>query len=123
MHIITVCGNGIGSSLMLAGKVEELCEEEGIKADVESMDLNGASSANPDLFITVKELAPELHGNVVIVRSYVNKKKIREDASRQSRRPPLTPKAARKRAVPCGRGKRAHVREKGSADASHPSHT
>ena len=39
-----------------------------------------ASSANPDLFITVKELAPELHGNVVIVRSYVNKKKIREDA-------------------------------------------
>ena len=62
MHIITVCGNGIGSSLMLAGKVEELCEEEGIKADVESMDLNGASSANPDLFITVKELAPELHG-------------------------------------------------------------
>lgn len=34
MHIITVCGNGIGSSLMLAGKVEELCEEEGIKADV-----------------------------------------------------------------------------------------
>lgn len=80
MHIITVCGNGIGSSLMLAGKVEELCEEEGIKADVESMDLNGASSANPDLFITVKELAPELHGNVVVVRSYVNKKKIREDA-------------------------------------------
>ena len=74
MHIITVCGNGIGSSLMLAGKVQE------IAADVESMDLNGASSSNPDLFITVKELAPELHGNIVIVRSYVNKKKIREDA-------------------------------------------
>ena len=52
------------SSLMLAGKVEELCEEEGIKADVESMDLNGASSANPDLFITVKELAPELHATL-----------------------------------------------------------
>lgn len=80
MQIITVCGNGIGSSLMLAGKVQELCDEEGIQANVESMDLNGASGANPDLFITVKELAPELHGNIVIVRSYVNKKKIREDA-------------------------------------------
>ena len=80
MHIITVCGNGIGSSLMLAGKVQEICDEEGISADVESMDLNGASSSNPDLFITVKELAPELHGNIVIVRSYVNKNKIREDA-------------------------------------------
>ena len=44
------------------------------------MDLNAASSANPDMFITVKELAPELHGNIVIVRSYVNSKKIREDA-------------------------------------------
>lgn len=122
MHIITVCGNGIGSSLMLAGKVEELCEEEGIKADVESMDLNGASSANPDLFITVKELAPELHGNVVIVRSYVNKKKIREDAL-EAIKAAAANAAARKRAVPCGRGNRAHVREKGSADASHPSHT
>lgn len=80
MHIITVCGNGIGSSLMLAGKIQELCDAEGIKADVESMDLNAASSAKPDLFVTVKELAPELSGNVVIVRSYVNAKKIREDA-------------------------------------------
>ena len=80
MHIITVCGNGIGSSLMLAGKVQEICDEEGIAADVESLDLTGASSSNPDHFITVKELAPELHGNIVIVRSYVNKKKIREDA-------------------------------------------
>ena len=80
MHIITVCGNAIGSSLMLAGKVQELCDAEGIKAEVESMDLNAASSANPDMFITVKELAPELHGNIVIVRSYVNSKKIREDA-------------------------------------------
>lgn len=123
MHIITVCGNGIGSSLMLAGKVEELCEEEGIKADVESMDLNGASSANPDLFITVKELAPELHGNVVIVRSYVNKKKIREDALEAIKAAAANAKAAQKGAVPCGRGKRAHVKKKGSPDASHPSHT
>lgn len=80
MHIITVCGNGIGSSLMLAGKVQQICDDEGIKADVESMDLNAASSASPDLFITVKELAPSLHGKVAIVRSYVNAKKIKEDA-------------------------------------------
>ena len=45
-----------------------------------SVDLNAASAATPDMVITVKELAPELHGNIVIVRSYVNSKKIREDA-------------------------------------------
>lgn len=36
MKILTVCGNGIGSSLMLAMKIEELCKEEGIDAQVES---------------------------------------------------------------------------------------
>ncbi len=80
MHIIAVCGNGIGSSLMLATKIQSLCDSEGIKANVESMDLNGATGAKPDLFVTVKELAPQLSGNIVVVRSYVNAKKIREDA-------------------------------------------
>ena len=58
MHIITVCGNGIGSSLMLAGKVQEICDEEGIAADVESMDLNGASSSNPDSSSRSRSLRP-----------------------------------------------------------------
>nr|WP_242850174.1 hypothetical protein [Clostridium polynesiense] len=30
MKILTVCGNGIGSSLMLAMKIEEICKENGI---------------------------------------------------------------------------------------------
>ena len=42
MKILTVCGNGIGSSLMLAMKIEELCKEEGIDAQVESSDFNSA---------------------------------------------------------------------------------
>ena len=29
LNIITVCGNGIGSSLMLKMKIEEICEENG----------------------------------------------------------------------------------------------
>ena len=29
LRILTVCGNGIGSSLMLAMKIEEICKEEG----------------------------------------------------------------------------------------------
>lgn len=79
MHIITVCGNGIGSSLMLANKIKKLCDDEGIAAEVESMDVNGASSASPDCFITVKELASHLTGEVIVVRSYINIKKIYED--------------------------------------------
>ncbi|BBR06712.1 hypothetical protein WP3S18C02_39820 [Klebsiella quasipneumoniae] len=36
--IRTVCGNGIGSSLMAANNVKKICEELGIKADVASVD-------------------------------------------------------------------------------------
>lgn len=80
MYIVTVCGNGIGSSLMLATKIEQMCQENNMKVQVESCDLSAAGSKNCDLFITVKELAPQLNKeNVAIVRSYINRKKIEED--------------------------------------------
>ena len=80
LKILTVCGNGIGSSLMLAMKVQEICVEEGIDADVESCDFNSAQGRPADLIITVKELAQQFEGrNVAVIRSYVNKKKIKED--------------------------------------------
>ena len=80
MKILTVCGNGIGSSLMLSMKIEEICTEEGIDAQVESSDFNSAQGKNVDLIVTVKELAEQFdHKKIAIIRSYVNKKKIRED--------------------------------------------
>ncbi len=80
MKIITVCGNGIGSSLMLAMKIQEICDEEGIKAEVESSDVSAAVGKKCDLIVTVKELASHFNNdNTLIVRSYINKKKIKED--------------------------------------------
>ncbi|MVX67011.1 PTS maltose transporter subunit IIBC [Clostridium chromiireducens] len=80
MDIITVCGNGIGSSLMLAMKIEEICRENNIKANVESTDFNSAQGKKADLIITVKELAQQFDNReVAVVRSYINKKKITED--------------------------------------------
>ncbi|WP_244835043.1 PTS sugar transporter subunit IIB [Clostridium sp. BJN0001] len=80
MDILTVCGNGIGSSLMLAMKIEEICKENGIPAKVESTDFNSAQGKKADLIVTVKELAEQFEGReVAVVRSYINKKKITED--------------------------------------------
>ncbi|VTM41304.1 phosphotransferase system, lactose/cellobiose-specific IIB subunit [Klebsiella quasipneumoniae] len=45
--IRTVCGNGIGSSLMAANNVKKICEELGIKADVASVDLLTPSGKKP----------------------------------------------------------------------------
>ena len=82
LKILTVCGNGIGSSLMLAIKIEELCKEEGINdIAVESADFNSALSKDVDIIVTVKEIASQFpeNKNVIITRSYTNKKKIKED--------------------------------------------
>ncbi|UJA30629.1 PTS sugar transporter subunit IIB [Clostridium sporogenes] len=80
MNILTVCGNGIGSSLMLAMKIEEICKDNGIAANVESTDFNSAQGKKADLIVTVKELAEQFEGrDVAVVRSYINKKKITED--------------------------------------------
>lgn len=80
MKILTVCGNGIGSSLMLAMKIEQICKENGIDVEVESTDFNSVGSKRADLIVTIKELASQIENReVAIVRSYVNKKKIIED--------------------------------------------
>ena len=82
LKILTVCGNGIGSSLMLAMKIEELCKEEGINdIAVESADFNSALSKDVDIIVTVKVIASQFpeNKNVIITRSYTNKKKIKED--------------------------------------------
>lgn len=80
LQIVTVCGNGIGSSLLLKMRVEKILKAEGIEANVESSDSNGAVGKNADLYVTVKEFAnifPE-GTDVCVVPSYTNKKKIEE---------------------------------------------
>ncbi len=81
LEIKTVCGNGIGSSLMLKMKVEALCKENNIIANVESIDSNAAIGAKADIFITVKEFLNifDKGQTVLIVSSYMNKNKIKED--------------------------------------------
>ncbi|EHR36889.1 PTS sugar transporter subunit IIB [Facklamia languida] len=81
INIVTVCGNGIGSSLLLKMKVEAICDSMGIDANVESCDSNAAVGKEADLFVTVKEFKSIFSDDqkVAIVKSYTNRKKIEED--------------------------------------------
>ena len=65
---------------MCAMKIEEICKEEGIQAEVASSDFNSVAGKGADLIVTVKQLADQLRDyNVAEIRSYTNKKKIKED--------------------------------------------
>lgn len=78
LKVVTVCGNGIGSSLLLRLKVEAIAKDIGVEVDVESCDSNAAVGKNADLYVTVKEfkdIFPE-GTNVCIVPSYTNRPKI-----------------------------------------------
>ncbi len=81
IKIVTVCGNGIGSSLMLKMKIEKLAAANNIPVDVESSDSNAAVGKDADLFVTVKEFQHIFKPNqkYAITRSYVNNKQIEED--------------------------------------------
>ena len=82
MKVVTICGNGIGSSLMCRMKIEEILEEENISnVNVESSDFNSALSKGADLYVSVEELVSQLPDSVnkAVIRSYVNKNKIKED--------------------------------------------
>lgn len=81
IKVITVCGNGIGSSLMLKLKIEEIAKANGIEIDAESIDSNAASGKDADLFVTVKEFSDIFKPDqkVVFTRSFMNRKKITED--------------------------------------------
>ena len=75
--IRTVCGNGIGSSLMAANNVKKICDELGIKADVASVDFANAVGEKADLYVTIKELANQFPAHCHV--AYVHKAKIAED--------------------------------------------
>ncbi|OCG27308.1 PTS mannose transporter subunit IIA [Gilliamella sp. wkB108] len=83
LKIRTVCGNGIGSSLMAANHVKNICNTLGIKADVASIDFANAVGEKADLYVTIKDLARQLpdQDKVAVIRNYVNKKLIEEDIS------------------------------------------
>lgn len=82
MKIYTVCGNGIGSSLLLKMKVEQIAAAHGVDVEVHSLDAHSAAAASDgDLFVTVQEFADLLPDDrrVAIVRSYTNTKQVEAD--------------------------------------------
>ncbi|NBJ70367.1 MULTISPECIES: PTS sugar transporter subunit IIB [Clostridia] len=62
MEIITVCGMGFGTSLMLKMTVDDILEKEGIKAEVSALDAGSAKGRNADLIMASADLESALEG-------------------------------------------------------------
>lgn len=81
LRILTVCGVGMGTSLLLRMNVEDVLQDMSIKAEVEASDANSAKGARVDLILTSAPLVEACSGGnapVRVIKSFVNKKEIRE---------------------------------------------
>lgn len=70
MKIITVCGMGIGTSILLKINAETVLERLGVAAEVEAADIGTAKGAATvaDLVLTSEEAVPALAGISAPVR-------------------------------------------------------
>lgn len=57
LRILTVCGAGVGSSMMLKVFTEQILSKEGIEAEVNAIDIGSISDNNVDIIITTSDFA------------------------------------------------------------------
>ncbi len=80
IKIITVCGVGMGSSLLLRMYTEDVIKEIGMDARVEASDVTQAKGARADLILTSPALFEICSGGsaqVFAIKSFINKEEIR----------------------------------------------
>lgn len=82
MKIMTVCGFGVGTSLLLKMTVDSILEEEGINGEVEAIDMTSACGNSADLILTSKEIGEEIEGQVsgklVCISNFMDKEEVKE---------------------------------------------
>lgn len=80
MHIVCVCGLGMGSSLILKMTVDKALKELEVTGhDIEHWDAGTVDSRNADLIVTSADFESRFAGrdNVVFVTNVVNKEEVK----------------------------------------------
>lgn len=80
IEIITACGVGMGTSLLLRMYTEDVLKILGVEARVQALDASQAKGSRADLILTSPALVEVCSGGkaeVVAIKSFVNKDEIR----------------------------------------------
>jgi PTS system ascorbate-specific IIB component len=83
--VITVCGVGMGSSLILKMTAEDAFREARIEASVEHSDLAGAKAMNADIIVVQSLHAAEVSGFapvIVVIKNFLDKDFIKQETLR-----------------------------------------
>lgn len=76
LKIITVCGLGVGSSLIMKMTVDSAARELGVKCDIEHWDMGTVNGKPHDLIITTEEFRKNFinQDNVIYLKNMVDVK-------------------------------------------------
>lgn len=87
LKIMTVCGFGLGSSMVLKMNLDSVLKDLGIEAEVFTGDVSSAIGTSCDYIFTSNELAGNLKTSskapVVVINSFVNKEEIKEKVQQE----------------------------------------
>ncbi|WP_085522771.1 PTS sugar transporter subunit IIB [Tuberibacillus sp. Marseille-P3662] len=82
MKVLAVCGNGLGSSMVLRMTAEAVLKDLGIKANVQTSDIGSAKSETSDIIVTSEQFSNMLTGSIdtpiVTVKNYVDRNEMKE---------------------------------------------
>lgn len=81
MKILTVCGMGFGTSLMVKMTIDDILREIGYSADVEASDIGSVVGRGADLIVTSAEMENQFSAvetEVIYLKNMTDKREIRE---------------------------------------------
>ncbi len=79
MHIVTVCGMGFGTSLMLLMDIQEIANKNGYIVTGQAVDIGSVSTVSGDCYVTSRELANKIPAEklVISIDNILNKSEIK----------------------------------------------
>ncbi|MFB1050146.1 PTS sugar transporter subunit IIB [Paraliobacillus sp. JSM ZJ581] len=80
--IVTVCGAGVGSSMMLKVFAQQILSNEGVEATVDASDIGSVSADEYDIVITTSDFADILRNSkakVVRIDNMMDKELLRTE--------------------------------------------
>lgn len=81
IKIVTVCGAGVGSSMMMRLFAQQILDAEGIEAEVDASDISSVDADSYDIVITTTDFANALrttNGHIVRIDNMMDKAYLKE---------------------------------------------
>ncbi|WP_055669040.1 PTS sugar transporter subunit IIB [Desnuesiella massiliensis] len=81
IKILTVCGAGVGSSMMLKVYAQQILDKEGIEAEVNAADIGSVNPEEADILVTTSDFANVLRSSraeIIRIDNLMDKAYLRE---------------------------------------------